>query len=100
MPNVFYNVMADELDFRGEFRLLSDSNTQLLQLGISQKNLLIGFAVLFILLFVCLIVVTVLVLVELIQVVETAKLGSVFGKSFILLSVGNRACNISILDNT
>lgn len=51
-------------------------------------------------LFVCLIVFTVLVLVELVQLVESAKLGSVFGKLFILLSVGNRACNISILHNT
>ena len=66
--------MGDETDFRGEFKILTDSNTELLALGISQKNLLIGFAVIFILLFVCLIVITVVVLVQLAQIVDLSKL--------------------------
>lgn len=66
--------MADETDFRGEFKILSDSNRELLAIGISQKTLLITFAVIFILLFVCLIVITVVVLVQLLQIVDFGKL--------------------------
>lgn len=74
--------MADETDFRGEFKILTDSNTELLAVGISQKKLFIGFAVIFILLFVCLIVITVLVLVELSEILDIEKLGAeLFGRS-------------------
>ena len=74
--------MADETDFRGEFKILTDSNTELLALGISQKTLLIAFAVIFILLFVCLIVITVLVLVQLLQIVDFEKLtAQVYGSA-------------------
>lgn len=68
--------MADETDFRGEFKILTDTNTELLAIGLSQKKMLIGFAVIFILLFVCLIVITVLVLVELSEILDIEKLGA------------------------
>ena len=76
MPNYMSVVMADETDFRGEFKILTDSNAELLTIGISQQKLFIGFAIIFILLFVCLIVVTVLVLVHLSEILDIEKLGA------------------------
>lgn len=68
--------MADETDFRGEFKILTDSNTELLAIGISQKKMLIAFSVIFILLFVCLIVITVVVLVQLLEIVDLSKVSA------------------------
>lgn len=68
--------MADETDFRGEFKILTDSNTELLAIGISQKKMLIVFSVIFILLFVCLIVITVVVLVQLLEIVDLSKVSA------------------------
>lgn len=65
--------MADEVDFRGEFKIFTDSNAKLLELGINKKNLISDFYVLLILLFICLLVITTLV--QFLQILDLEKVG-------------------------
>ena len=65
--------MADEVDFRGEFKIFTDSNAKLLELGINKKNLIFDFYVLLILLFICLLVITTLV--QFLQILDLEKVG-------------------------